>query len=62
MRVRESFKIVIGDNWCAPAIDASGQSAPEPEEIDFGKIRDKLDIRIAGTSICGRTEADSVFS
>lgn len=68
MRVREVFKIVIGDNWCAPVVTSSAQSSAdlgqqrsEAEEIDYGRIRDKLDIRVAGTSICERTEADSVF-
>lgn len=61
MRVREVFKIVIGDNWCAPTPAVSGQRPAEPEEMDFGRIREKLDIQLSGTSICGRTEADSVF-
>ncbi|MCP4677898.1 MAG: PQQ-binding-like beta-propeller repeat protein [Deltaproteobacteria bacterium] len=55
------FKIVIGDGWCAdPSIDPELVSAPV-ESIDFGRVRDVVDIVVDGTSICGRMDEDSIF-
>ncbi len=56
------FKIVIGDGWRAGQPVDSEQLSPKPaESIDFGRVRDAVDIFVDGQSICGRTDEDSIF-
>ncbi len=58
----DTFRIVIGDSWrsVAPA-GSSYLTSGLQDNVDFGCIRDVVDIVVDGTSICGRTDEDSIF-
>ncbi|MCP4602526.1 MAG: PQQ-like beta-propeller repeat protein [Proteobacteria bacterium] len=56
------FKIVIGDTWHTTLpVDSWHLHAGLHENIDFGRVRDVVDIVVDGTSICRQTDVDSIF-
>ncbi|MDJ0765144.1 MAG: PQQ-binding-like beta-propeller repeat protein [Myxococcota bacterium] len=61
MRRNDGFKIVIGDSWRAGLPIQSDHTVSGRGRVDYGQIRDVVDIVVEGSSICGRTDADSVF-
>lgn len=61
MRSSDVFKIVIGDNWHMSSRQGGEPMAEVSEQIDFGRVRDSVDIVIGGSSIFGRRDEDSIF-
>jgi outer membrane protein assembly factor BamB len=60
MQKSDVFKLVIGDGWRA-SCPAAGHASTSGDALDFGRLRDVVDIVINGQSIIGRTDEDSVF-
>lgn len=60
MQKSDGFKLVIGDAWQANC-PAHTHASASGESLDFGRLRDVVDIVIDGQSIVGRTDEDSIF-
>lgn len=60
MHRSDVFKIVIGDSWRANC-PAQGRKPTPGDTVDFGRLRDVVDIVVDGQSILGRTDEDSIF-
>ncbi len=61
MRSSDVFKIVIGDNWLIGSRHGGEPVTEISEHIDFGRVRDSVDIVVGGSSIFGRHDEDSIF-
>jgi len=58
MQSGDVFKIVIGDGWRTVR---PGESNHRFAGVDFGRVRDMVDIVVDGTSLCDHDEEDSIF-
>ena len=62
MRSSNVFKIVIGQQWRDTVSgDPDRFLLGAKKSVDFARVRGAVDIVVDGTSICGRTDEDSIF-